>query len=65
MAVASRASAIPHSVVGIARPRWQPLEMAFWLAPIVVFFLLPDRRPFISQIFVCGLLALSLDLILG
>jgi branched-chain amino acid transport system permease protein len=50
---------------GIQRPRWHPLEIAFWAAPIPAFFALSDRRQFLSQIFVYGLLALSLDLILG
>ena len=50
---------------GIARPRWHPLEIAFWLAPIAAFFAFPDRRLLLSQIFVYGLFALSLDLVLG
>ncbi len=50
---------------GIARPRWHPLEIAFWLAPIAAYFAFPDRRLLLSQIFVYGLFALSLDLVLG
>jgi branched-chain amino acid transport system permease protein len=50
---------------GIRRPRWHPLEIAFWIAPALAFFVLSDRRVLLSQIFVYGLLALSLDLILG
>jgi branched-chain amino acid transport system permease protein len=50
---------------GIRRARWHPLEIAFWAAPIPAFFLLADRRQFLSQIFIYGLFALSLDLILG
>jgi len=47
------------------RPRVRPLEVAFWVAPLVAFFVFPDRRLFASQVFVYGLFALSLDLILG
>jgi len=50
---------------GIRRASWHPLELAFWAVPIPAFFLLADRRQFMSQIFVAGLFALSLDLILG
>jgi branched-chain amino acid transport system permease protein len=52
-------------VPGLARARWHPLEWVFWAAPIPAFFVLADRRQFLSQIFVYGLLALSLDLLLG
>jgi len=45
--------------------RWRPLEIAFWLVPVVAFFLLPDYRVLGSQILIAGLFALSLDLILG
>jgi len=41
------------------------LEIAFWIAPAVAFFVLSDRRVLLSQIFIYGLLAMSLDLILG
>src|SRR5262245_46901649 len=50
---------------GIAGPRWHPLEIAFWAVPIAVFFAATDRRQLLSQVFIYGLLALSLDLILG
>jgi branched-chain amino acid transport system permease protein len=50
---------------GIARPRWHPAEIAFWIAPAGAFFAFPDRRLLLSQIFVYGLFALSLDLVLG
>src|SRR6185295_12100733 len=49
----------------MARRRWHPLELAFWLAPLPAYFVFADRRLFLSQIFVFGLFALSLDLILG
>ena len=50
---------------GIPRPRWHPLEVAFWIAPIPAFFVLSDRRQFLSQVFIYAIFALSLDLILG
>lgn len=50
---------------GIAPPRWRAYEIAFWIAPVLAFFVFTDRRILLSQIFVYGLLALSLDLILG
>src|SRR5689334_936268 len=49
----------------IAPPRWHPLEIAFWVAPLVAFFVFRDRRLFGSQVFAYGLFALSLDLVLG
>lgn len=45
--------------------RWHPAEIAFWLAPVAVYFLLPDYLILGSQILITGLFALSLDLILG
>jgi branched-chain amino acid transport system permease protein len=45
--------------------RWTPLEIAFWLVPVVAFFVFPDYRVLGSQILVTGLFAVSLDLILG
>jgi len=45
--------------------RWHPLEIGFWVAPPLAYFVFAGRRPFLSQIFVYGLFALSLDLILG
>ncbi len=50
---------------GIARPRWHPLEIAFWIAPFAAYLAFPDRRLLLSQIFIYGLFALSLDLVLG
>ena len=49
----------------IRRPRWHPFELVFWHAPLVAFLVMSDRRLFLSQVFIYGLLALSLDLILG
>ena len=45
--------------------RWRPLEIAFWLVPIAAYFLFPRYLTLASQIFIAGLFALSLDLILG
>lgn len=45
--------------------RWQPLEIAFWLIPVAAFFAFPGYLVLGSQIMIVGLLAVSLDLILG
>jgi branched-chain amino acid transport system permease protein len=45
--------------------RWQPLEVAFWLLPLVAYFLFPDYLVLATQILITGLFAVSLDLILG
>lgn len=52
----------PH---GLPDARWSPLEIAFWCAPALVFFILPDYLVFASQVLIAGLFALSLDLVLG
>src|SRR5262249_51068399 len=45
--------------------KWSRAEIAFWLIPIVGFFLFPKYLTLGSQIMIAGLFALSLDLILG
>jgi branched-chain amino acid transport system permease protein len=45
--------------------RWRPLEIAFWLVPIIAFFAFPGYLVLGSQILIVGLFAASLDLILG
>lgn len=45
--------------------RWHPLEMAFWLSPVLAYFLFPDYLVLATQILIMGLFAVSLDLILG
>ena len=45
--------------------RWKPAEIAFWVLPIVAFFLFSDSRQLLAQIAITALFALSLDLILG
>ncbi len=46
-------------------PGWRRSEVAFWLVPVALFFLLPGYRVLGSQIWITALFALSLDLILG
>jgi branched-chain amino acid transport system permease protein len=48
-----------------AQSHWHPLEIAFWLATLLPFFLFPDYLSLASQIAITALFALSLDLILG
>jgi branched-chain amino acid transport system permease protein len=45
--------------------RWRAAELGFWLLPIVGYFAAPSYMLLGSQIFIVGLFALSLDLILG
>jgi branched-chain amino acid transport system permease protein len=47
------------------RDRWSLLEVAFWLALLVIIFAIPSRAALINEALVAGLFALSLDLILG
>ncbi|HVP88160.1 MAG TPA: branched-chain amino acid ABC transporter permease, partial [Casimicrobiaceae bacterium] len=50
---------------GLPTQKWSWAEIAFWLAPIVAFFLFPRYLSLGAQIFIAALFALSLDLILG
>jgi len=52
---------VPH----LPNDRWKPLEIVFWLLPVVAWFLFPDHLVLVSQIMIVGLFALSLDLVLG
>ncbi len=45
--------------------RWRPIEIAFWIAPLVAALLFPGYLVLGSQVFITSLFALSLDLILG
>ena len=58
-------AAEPVGVNLLPNGRWRPLEIAFWLVAVALFFALPDYRVLGSQILITGLFALSLDLILG
>jgi branched-chain amino acid transport system permease protein len=44
---------------------WHPAEYAFWLVPLVAYFLFPKNLALLSQIAITALFCLSLDLILG
>jgi branched-chain amino acid transport system permease protein len=67
MSAARPATSAAAVVTGNALPdgRWRPLEFAFWLLAVALFFVLPDYRVLGSQVLITGLFALSLDLILG
>jgi len=45
--------------------RWHPIEIIFWLATLLPFFLFTTHLSLASQIAIAALFALSLDLILG
>ena len=45
--------------------RWRPIEIVFWLATLLPFFLFPNYLSLASQIAITALFALSLDIILG
>ncbi|MDP3768893.1 MAG: hypothetical protein Q8S13_12830, partial [Dehalococcoidia bacterium] len=47
------------------RIRWRLVEIAFWVATLLPFFLVPSHLVLASQIAITALFALSLDLILG
>lgn len=49
----------------VFRRRWRPAEIVFWLLCAASYFLFPFHLILASQIFISGLFALSLDLILG
>ncbi len=62
-AVATTASSPQAYLRSLAR--WKPIEIAFWLATLLPFALVPNYLSLASQIAIAGLFALSLDLILG
>ena len=49
----------------VARERWKPAEIVFWVAVAAVYFVFPKNLVLATQILIAGLFALSLDLILG
>ena len=62
--VALRAGGGPHGYLQ-AQSRWQWPEVAFWMATLLPFALVPSYLQLASQIAITALFALSLDLILG
>jgi branched-chain amino acid transport system permease protein len=62
--IAPGATVQPHLHLA-AQMRWRPIEIAFWLACLLPFWLAPDYLSLASQIAITALFALSLDLILG
>jgi len=63
MSVAST-TASPHAYLQ-AQARWNGIEIVFWLATLLPFWLTPNYLVLASQIAITALFALSLDLILG
>src|SRR5215468_1430640 len=51
--------------MGLPTQKWSRAEIAFWLLPVVAYFLFPRYLTLGSQIMIAALFALSLDLILG
>jgi branched-chain amino acid transport system permease protein len=45
--------------------RWHPAEYAFWILPVVAYFVFPNHLALLAQIVIAALFAISLDLILG
>ncbi|MBX9590757.1 MAG: branched-chain amino acid ABC transporter permease [Hyphomonadaceae bacterium] len=64
MAFTRTAAADPHRHLH-AQAQWQPIELVFWAATLIPFFLFPKYLALASQIAIAALFALSLDLILG
>jgi branched-chain amino acid transport system permease protein len=58
-------SGVAADAVRLPDDRWRPLEVAFWLLPVLAYFLFPDYLVLVTQILIVGLFAVSLDLILG
>lgn len=64
-ALTAAQAAPPATEARLPGERWHPLEIAFWLLPLIAFPLFPGYLVLGSQILIVGLFALSLDLILG
>jgi branched-chain amino acid transport system permease protein len=45
--------------------KWRWYELAFWLCAVASYWVFPKKLMLISEIFILGLLALSIDLVLG
>lgn len=61
---AAPAPANPHDFLH-AQIRWRWFEIAFWLATLLPFVLVPDYLVLASQVAIAAIFVLSLDLILG
>ena len=57
--------AIAARAVLLGRSRWGLAEYAFWAIAAAAYFLLPTKLMLLSEIAILGLLALSIDLVLG
>ncbi|HEV8310044.1 MAG TPA: branched-chain amino acid ABC transporter permease [Methylomirabilota bacterium] len=64
MTSAVQAAADPRRHLAAQR-RWRRSEVAFWLATLLPFLLVPSHLQLASQIAITALFAVSLDLILG
>src|SRR6201991_668812 len=62
--MSSPAIADPHRYFA-AQTRWRVVEIGFWLALLLPFWVASDYLQLASQIAITALFALSLDLILG
>jgi len=49
----------------LSAARWRWYEWLAWLAALAFFFLVPTRLALLTEIVTLGLLALSIDLVLG
>ncbi|MDB5596711.1 MAG: branched-chain amino acid transporter permease [Hyphomicrobiales bacterium] len=49
----------------LGRARWGIAEYAFWAIAIALYFVMPNKLMLLSEIAILGLLALSIDLVLG
>ena len=49
----------------LSEGRWRWPEILFWIAAASLFFLFPNKLTLLSEIMILGLLALSIDLVLG
>ena len=49
----------------VASARWRWPEILFWVAVASLYFLAPSKMSLLSEILILGLLALSIDMVLG
>lgn len=59
------AEAIDARRILLDRSRWGVAEFAFWAIAIALYFVMPTKLMLLSEIAILGLLALSIDLVLG